>query len=151
MSEIFESLRMRVDNGMRVFLESLNFEIEMRVSQKSAFHRYLLVYCRSSGLVTAHLLKVSSFWRFSENHIFLPSSKNKFLKTFFQNALIRRQFDKNGWNQLQMATNIPDFHILKKHIKIFGHFWVIQVWSVGPLREALILSDTSISSSLSLS
>ena len=40
MFQIFESLRMRVDNEieneMRVFLESLNFEIEMRVSQKSA-------------------------------------------------------------------------------------------------------------------
>ena len=50
MSQIFESLRMRVENEnetshkklrveieneMRVFLESLNFEIEMRVSQKS--------------------------------------------------------------------------------------------------------------------
>ena len=45
MSEIFESLRMRVlttklrveiENKTRVFLESLNFEIEMRDSQKSA-------------------------------------------------------------------------------------------------------------------
>ena len=27
---------MRIDNEMRVFLESLNFEIEMRVSKKSA-------------------------------------------------------------------------------------------------------------------
>ena len=50
MSQIFESLRMRVENEnesshkklrveieneMRVFLESPNFEIEMRVSQKS--------------------------------------------------------------------------------------------------------------------
>ena len=48
MSQIFESLRMRMsvlttklsveienENEMRVFLESLNFEIEMRVSQKS--------------------------------------------------------------------------------------------------------------------
>ena len=28
--------KLRVENEMRVFLESLNFEIEMRVSQKSA-------------------------------------------------------------------------------------------------------------------
>ena len=28
-------LRVEVENEMRVFLESLNFEIEMRVSQKS--------------------------------------------------------------------------------------------------------------------
>ena len=30
-----EKLRVEVENEMRVFLESLNFEIEMRVSQKS--------------------------------------------------------------------------------------------------------------------
>ena len=30
-------LRVEIENEMRVFLESLNFEIEMRVSQKSAF------------------------------------------------------------------------------------------------------------------
>ena len=29
-------LRVEIENEMRVFLESLNFEIEMRVSQKSA-------------------------------------------------------------------------------------------------------------------
>ena len=38
----------------------------------------------------------------------------------------------------------------KNLLKIFGHFWVIQVWSVGPFKEALISSDTSISYSLSL-
>ena len=31
-----ENLRVEIENEMRVFLESLNFEIEMRVSQKSA-------------------------------------------------------------------------------------------------------------------
>ena len=30
-----ENLRVEIENDMRVFLESLNFEIEMRVSQKS--------------------------------------------------------------------------------------------------------------------
>ena len=30
-----EQLRVEIENEMRVFLESLNFEIEMRVSQKS--------------------------------------------------------------------------------------------------------------------
>ena len=30
-----EKLRVEIENEMRVFLESLNFEIEMRVSQKS--------------------------------------------------------------------------------------------------------------------
>ena len=33
---------------------------------------------------------------------------------------------------------------------ISSHFWVTQIRGIGPLREALILSDTSISSSLSL-
>ena len=32
-----KKLRVEIENEMRVFLESLNFEIEMRVSQKSAF------------------------------------------------------------------------------------------------------------------
>ena len=31
------NLRVEIENEMRVFLESLNFEIEMRVSQKSEF------------------------------------------------------------------------------------------------------------------
>ena len=30
-------LRVKIENQMRVFLESLNFEIEMRVSQKSDY------------------------------------------------------------------------------------------------------------------
>ena len=30
-----KKLRVEIENGMRVFLESLNFEIEMKVSQKS--------------------------------------------------------------------------------------------------------------------
>ena len=35
-------LRVEIENEMRVFLESLNFEIEMRVSQKSGvFERSL--------------------------------------------------------------------------------------------------------------
>ena len=34
-------LRVEIENEMRVFLESLNFEIEMRVSQKSAVVEYL--------------------------------------------------------------------------------------------------------------
>ena len=33
-------LRVEIENEMRVFLESLNFEIEMRVSQKSATQVY---------------------------------------------------------------------------------------------------------------
>ena len=32
-------MRVEIENEMRVFLESLNFEIEMRVSQKSAQYR----------------------------------------------------------------------------------------------------------------
>ena len=32
-------LRVEIENEMRVFLESLNFEIEMRVSQKSGRRR----------------------------------------------------------------------------------------------------------------
>ena len=34
-----ENLRVEIENEMRVFLESLNFEIEMRVSQKSALNQ----------------------------------------------------------------------------------------------------------------
>ena len=36
MRVLTKRLRVEIENGMRVFLESLNFEIEMRVSQKSA-------------------------------------------------------------------------------------------------------------------
>ena len=49
---------------------------------------------------------------------------------------------------------LPNFKIFiykKYHTKHLAHFWVNQFWSVGPLREALILSDMSISISSSLS
>ena len=98
------------------------------------------------------LSNLRSFWCFFwENHIFLPRVKNFLLKIYFQKALVQKQFDKNAWNQLKMVTNIPDLPILKMLIKIFGYFWVIQVWSVGPLRASLFPSDMSISTSLSLS
>ena len=35
MRVLSKKLRVEIENEMRVFLESLNFEIEMRVSQKS--------------------------------------------------------------------------------------------------------------------
>ena len=35
MRVLTKNLRVEIENEMRVFLESLNFEIEMRVSQKS--------------------------------------------------------------------------------------------------------------------
>ena len=37
-----ENLRVEIENEMRVFLESLNFEIEMRVSQKSGTMKYFV-------------------------------------------------------------------------------------------------------------
>ena len=37
-----ENLRVEIENEMRVFLESLDFEIEMRVSQKSVIYPTLL-------------------------------------------------------------------------------------------------------------
>ena len=36
MRVLIEKLRVEIENETRFFLESLNFEIEMRVSQKSA-------------------------------------------------------------------------------------------------------------------
>ena len=36
MRDLRIKLRVEIEHEMRVFLESLNFEIEMRVSQKSA-------------------------------------------------------------------------------------------------------------------
>ena len=45
MRVLTEKLRVEIENAMRVFLDSLNFEIEMRVSQKSAIdpplHSYM--------------------------------------------------------------------------------------------------------------
>ena len=42
MRVLTKKLRVEIENEMRVFLESLNFEIEMRVSQKSARYRVLM-------------------------------------------------------------------------------------------------------------
>ena len=38
-----ENLRAEIENEMRVFLESLNFEIEMRVSQKSEMQGFVQI------------------------------------------------------------------------------------------------------------
>ena len=38
-----EKLRVEIENEMRVFLESLNFEIEMRVSQKSEMQGFVQI------------------------------------------------------------------------------------------------------------
>ena len=51
-----ENLRVEIENEMRVFLESLNFEIEMRVSQKSAVHK-------SARINTLTKFKVLTFFR----------------------------------------------------------------------------------------
>ena len=37
-----EKLRVEIENETRVFLESLNFEIEMRVSEESAMDAHIL-------------------------------------------------------------------------------------------------------------
>ena len=38
-----EKLRVEIENEMRVLLESLNFEIEMRVSQKSEMQGFVQI------------------------------------------------------------------------------------------------------------
>ena len=46
-----EKLRVEIENETRVFLESLNFEIEMRVSQKSCLqikNSHKVVTCRAN-------------------------------------------------------------------------------------------------------
>ena len=47
---------------------------------------FALLYVEWFGL--SALSKLSTFCHFSENQNFLPFAENKFLKTFFQNALI---------------------------------------------------------------
>ena len=51
MGVLTTNLGVEIENEMRVFLESLNFEIEMRVSQKSdsPFESIYCVRCRMSG------------------------------------------------------------------------------------------------------
>ena len=41
-------LRVEIENEMRVFLESLNYEIEMRVSQKSVMKRTIELSSRKT-------------------------------------------------------------------------------------------------------
>ena len=45
-------LRVEIENEMRVFLESLDFEIEMRVSQKSAVSGETLFCSSSKSLIS---------------------------------------------------------------------------------------------------
>ena len=43
MRDLRIKLRVEIENEMRVFLESLNFEIEMRVSQKSEMQGFVQI------------------------------------------------------------------------------------------------------------
>ena len=50
-------LRVEIENEMRVFLESLNFEIEMRVSQKSALVVAKLQHPKRAAFLASKLKK----------------------------------------------------------------------------------------------
>ena len=54
-----ENLRVEMENELRVFLENLNFEIEMRVSQKSAIRKFKLLkrQCCCNYLVSSQSIK----------------------------------------------------------------------------------------------
>ena len=45
MREFIKKLRVEIESEMRVFLETLNFEIEMRLSQKSVVWNHT-TYCK---------------------------------------------------------------------------------------------------------
>ena len=54
-----ENLRVEIENEMRVFLESLNFEIEMRVSQKSArFPTFFILFWIFQDLLFGGLIEL---------------------------------------------------------------------------------------------
>ena len=82
-------------------------------------------YGRINNFLSA-LTMLSIYHVFHKITFFNPALKNK-IQAFLQNAPIRRQIDKNAWNQLKMATKIPDFHILKKLINKFTHVLVARV------------------------
>ena len=50
-------LRVEIENEMRVFLESLNFEIEMRVSQKSASYVLSVIWVDLGFYVSTNTTK----------------------------------------------------------------------------------------------
>ena len=62
---------------------------------------------------------------FLENQVFGVAWKTIFSK-LFQNALISRQVDINAWNQLQIVSNIQDFHIQKEAPK---NIWPLLSYS----------------------
>ena len=68
------------------------------------------------GQVFGHnyLSKWGRFWYFSQIANFVFELRKWFLKTFFQNALIQRQIGTETWNQLPMATNIPNIQKIKQ-------------------------------------
>ena len=129
----------------------------------SCHHIFLVIFsahfwnCAASSFSCSALQKtLRKFWLLTSAHfdstiywftyqmefwIDLRSAYRKaIMKAYFQNSLNQRRFDKNAGKQLQMVTKsqiVPNNQVLKKLINIFSHFWVIQVWSVGPLRAAL--------------
>ena len=54
------------------------------------------------------------FWHFPANGINFQALKIIFLDIFFQTTVIRRKIYLEPSNQLQMPTNIPNFHNIKE-------------------------------------
>ena len=116
----------------------------------SSFHRYLLLYCGLSGLVTAHCQSRVLFDIFPKSWIFHIVLKTNFWKLFFKLLSFEDDLMKiceTNWKQSQISQI---FICRKKLSKILSRWWVIKVWSVGPMWAARKWSDMSISSSLSL-
>ena len=113
----------------------------------SSFQRYLLLYCGLSGLVTANC-QSKVFLAFFRKSKFFTLCWNFLFENFFPKC---SHLNATGFKCMKpTATNNPKFYIQVETLRIFSHFWVILVWSVGPQREALKRSDMSISSSLFL-
>ena len=78
---------------------------------------YPVVCCRPNGVITTTTLQSQAFLR----NIHYHSKTGRFLvcwkpvfRSFFQNALISRPYKILTWNQFQLATNILNFHNMKR-------------------------------------
>ena len=68
---------------------------------------------------------------------FCPWAVKRIFEHFFLNALTQRQIGIEIWNQLPMATNIPNFQKIKKISHSSNSAWDIQSERDGPLTSSL--------------
>ena len=104
MRVFMKKLRVETENEKRVFLESLNFEIEMRVSQKSEMQGFVQIKLKFNWNVEAKLI-AKTMRLCPERQAFFPMfSNNLGLKQFHVPKTLTVALPSFRWSGLPNST-----------------------------------------------